>query len=213
MRGWTEATFQAALAKVGDRENEVLWLGAGVEPDGRDAISLKQGCDRFARAVTLFGLGCVASAALPGSALGPIGAAHASADIHLVEPPALAVAEPLPISIGQALDEDEEADLATSAGDAGRQEADVDEYLRFGSREVPRRIVRTIVRAASATGVDPVYLMALADTRIGLPTGGQGADFERGGPLPIRRSYLAGRWCARAAPSTASNDTPLPSRS
>ncbi len=41
--------------------------------------------------------------------------------------------------------------------------AEVEEYLRFGSREVPRRLVETIVRAAIATGVDPIYLMALAD--------------------------------------------------
>jgi hypothetical protein len=41
--------------------------------------------------------------------------------------------------------------------------AEVEEFLRFGSREVPRRLVETIIRAAMATGVDPIYLMALAD--------------------------------------------------
>lgn len=41
--------------------------------------------------------------------------------------------------------------------------AEVEEFLRFGSREVPRRLVETIVRAALVTDVDPIYLMALAD--------------------------------------------------
>ena len=45
--------------------------------------------------------------------------------------------------------------------DESREE--VEEFLRFGSRELPRRLVETIVRAALATEVDPIYLMALAD--------------------------------------------------
>jgi hypothetical protein len=40
---------------------------------------------------------------------------------------------------------------------------EVEEFLRFGSREVPRRLVETIVKASLATDVDPIYLMALAD--------------------------------------------------
>ncbi|NNM71808.1 transglycosylase SLT domain-containing protein [Enterovirga aerilata] len=40
---------------------------------------------------------------------------------------------------------------------------EVEDYLRFGSRELPRRLVETIVKAAHATDVDPIYLMALAD--------------------------------------------------
>ncbi len=35
--------------------------------------------------------------------------------------------------------------------------------VRFGGRSVPRRVVETIVKAAGETGVDPVYMMALAD--------------------------------------------------
>lgn len=35
--------------------------------------------------------------------------------------------------------------------------------MRFGERNVPRTIVETILRASEATGVDPVYMMALAD--------------------------------------------------
>ncbi len=35
--------------------------------------------------------------------------------------------------------------------------------MRFGDKNVPRVIVATILRASEATGVDPVYMMALAD--------------------------------------------------
>ena len=37
------------------------------------------------------------------------------------------------------------------------------QVLRFGDMNVPRPLAETIVRASEATGVDPVYMMALAD--------------------------------------------------
>jgi hypothetical protein len=40
---------------------------------------------------------------------------------------------------------------------------DPDEMLRFGGVRIPRKLVQTILRAAEATGVDPAYMMALAD--------------------------------------------------
>lgn len=46
-------------------------------------------------------------------------------------------------------------------GDAAK--TDPNERLQFGDMRVPRWIVDTIRRAADATGVDPAYLMALAD--------------------------------------------------
>ncbi|HEX8165902.1 MAG TPA: lytic transglycosylase domain-containing protein [Beijerinckiaceae bacterium] len=41
--------------------------------------------------------------------------------------------------------------------------ADPNEILRFGGVRIPRRLVQTILRAANVTGVDPTYMMALAD--------------------------------------------------
>ncbi|WP_096485660.1 transglycosylase SLT domain-containing protein [Methylorubrum populi] len=38
-----------------------------------------------------------------------------------------------------------------------------DEILRFGDMSVPRPLVETILKASEVTGVDPVYMMALAD--------------------------------------------------
>jgi hypothetical protein len=40
---------------------------------------------------------------------------------------------------------------------------DPNELLQFDDMQVPRWIVETILRAAEVTGVDPVYMMALAD--------------------------------------------------
>ena len=100
----------------------------------------------------------MASGAISGSALAPVGVAHASVE-HLVPvppPPAPVSIEPIPVF---AQSREERAD---SALDATRQE--VEAFLHFGAREVPRRLVEIIVRAADATGVDAVYLMALADT-------------------------------------------------
>jgi hypothetical protein len=37
------------------------------------------------------------------------------------------------------------------------------EPIEFGDVRIPRRIVETILRASEVTGVDPVYMMALAD--------------------------------------------------
>lgn len=54
-------------------------------------------------------------------------------------------------------------DVTTAEGDdqvAPRTEEDL---LRFGAVRVPRRLVQTILRAAEVTGVDPAYMMALAD--------------------------------------------------
>lgn len=72
-------------------------------------------------------------------------------------------ATPAPVQVGDAPPTAiSEAEIQhPSSFDEGRERAA--EYLRFGSREVPRRLVETIVRAAVVTGVDPIYLMALAD--------------------------------------------------
>jgi hypothetical protein len=74
--------------------------------------------------------------------------------------PLAEVIERAPIVVGapEALDE---AAQAEARFDEQRQEAE--DFLRFGSRELPRRLVETIVRAANAADVDPIYLMALAD--------------------------------------------------
>ncbi|WP_342153193.1 transglycosylase SLT domain-containing protein [Methylorubrum sp. SB2] len=55
------------------------------------------------------------------------------------------------------------APVARVQGAMGAPRDGEDEVLRFGDMSVPRDLVATIVRASEATGVDPVYMMALAD--------------------------------------------------
>ena len=51
-----------------------------------------------------------------------------------------------------------------SAADLSKPKpATAESVVRFGEKSVPRPLVEQIVRAAEATGVDPVYMMALAD--------------------------------------------------
>jgi hypothetical protein len=45
---------------------------------------------------------------------------------------------------------------------------DPNEMLNFGAKRAPRWLVDTIIRAADKTGVDPVYLMTLADVESSL---------------------------------------------
>ncbi len=51
----------------------------------------------------------------------------------------------------------------TAAFSEGQYAPNLTEVLSFGRTEVPRWLAETIVRAAEATGVDPTYMMALAD--------------------------------------------------
>jgi len=56
-------------------------------------------------------------------------------------------------------------DLDAAPGSAA---ADPNEMLQFGAKHAPRWLVETILRAAHVTGVDPVYMMTLADVESSL---------------------------------------------
>ncbi|HEX2136481.1 MAG TPA: transglycosylase SLT domain-containing protein [Microvirga sp.] len=57
-----------------------------------------------------------------------------------------------------------------AAGDAPGAERSLnpDEVMSFGGKQAPRWLVDTILKAAERTGVDPVYLMTLADVESSL---------------------------------------------
>lgn len=119
--------------------------------------AVEQGGQQLSRATLVLGIGCAASGLASNSALAPVSPAQASIERMLVPPPA-ALAIPIdPVTVFAPSAEER----AAKSFDDRRNE--VEEFLRFGSRELPRRLVETIVRAADATGVDAIYLMALAD--------------------------------------------------
>ncbi len=82
-----------------------------------------------------------------------------------------------------ALIETDLAALPKPRGEAG-------DALRFGDMTVPRDIVETILRAASETGVDPVYMMALADKESSFSTKAKAATSSAEGLF----QFLTGTW-------------------
>jgi hypothetical protein len=161
MRRWTEASFDAVAEFDHDLSERVVWLSctsqlnqsaSGSRLSVRSALGRSAG--RLGRATALIGAGCLAVGLAPNSALAPVSPALASIErfVDLPQP----VSIDLPAAPRIAAPSVEEL-----AGEA--QRAEVDEFLRFGSRDLPRRLVETILRAAENTGVDPIYLMALAD--------------------------------------------------
>lgn len=73
--------------------------------------------------------------------------------------------EPADADLAKALSDMEhqlEQDLNLKPGQSATG-GDPDEIMGFGAMQIPRWLVETILRAARVTGVDPVYMMALAD--------------------------------------------------
>ena len=169
MQKWTEASFDAV---AGDgRTDAVVWLQtrrrSGTSSAIRPAVFrqaarvVERGGARLGRAAALIGIGCIASGMVPNSALAPVGPAMASIEALPAVPPAPVSLDIPPAPIFAASAED----LAARQDETAfvRQREEVEDFLRFGSRDLPRSLVGTIVRAAKATQVDPIYLMALAD--------------------------------------------------
>jgi hypothetical protein len=165
MRTWTGASFNAAAEFDHDLSDHVVWLTSRTERDDIETGSKRLGAAlgrctaKLGRMTAIVGAGCVVTGMVSGSALAPVSPAMASIE-HAVEPiqpfsvdvapaPAIKVAG---VSVPTLEEEAIEADRRS-----------VEEFLRFGSRDLPRSLVETIVKAARATGVDPIYLMALAD--------------------------------------------------
>lgn len=114
-------------------------------------------------------LGLVLGSGLPQSALAPAATAHDRIDLRTsvaTELTASTLVKPADWEGVPLLDQEPatarliEADLATLPQSGDTDGRDV---LRFGDMTVPRDIVETILKASSETGVDPVYMMALAD--------------------------------------------------
>ena len=69
---------------------------------------------------------------------------------------------------------------------------DPTEILAFEQMRVPRWLAETVVWADQVTGVDPAYLMALADKEFEPAAGQQGPHLLGRGAVPARRGHLAG---------------------
>ena len=65
-----------------------------------------------------------------------------------------------------------------------------DEILRFGEMSVPRTLVETILKASEVTGVDPVYMMALADKESSFDTSVKSSAYSAQGLF----QFVTGTW-------------------
>jgi hypothetical protein len=167
--------------------DEVAWLTA------RDSLDRPRARFPALRSAVALGVGLGATLLSAGSALGPAASARADIGSAVMIESALApvsVVSAAPVEIAPDLelvlptpapaasialhferdaprmvpdfwfsDEPYQApeDLEDVYGD------DPDEIIAFGHVRIPRYLVETILRAAEVTGVDPVYMLALAD--------------------------------------------------
>jgi hypothetical protein len=70
-------------------------------------------------------------------------------------------------------------------------EAQGEAAVRFGERSVPRKVVDTIVKASDEAGVDPVYMMALADKESSFDTDAKAATSSAQGLFQfVARTWL-----------------------
>src|SRR4051794_6225886 len=166
------ASADAGFSRVAAGPDEVRWL----EPRGAFALRAprrRRAANGLSRFAVSLGFGALLTVSSAGSAVGPA-AAHGSGapDIPSASGPRLsfdlaALSEPSPgfsHELAPAGDDgaprQEEPDFRSGAF---ASDGDPDELLRFGGVRIPRRLVQTVLRAADATGVDPTYMMALAD--------------------------------------------------
>jgi hypothetical protein len=76
-------------------------------------------------------------------------------------------------------------------GDAEATPSNPDELMNFGAKRAPRWLVETLYKAANVTGVDPVYLMTLADVESSLEPDAKAATSSAEGLFQfIDRTWL-----------------------
>ena len=166
MQKWTEASFDAAI--VGGSGEDVVWLQRHAARRKvrstllQDALrATGRGGARIRRTAAVIGFGCLTTGLMPNSAIGPVSPALASIERLPPVPAAPLSLDTAPVPVFAPSAEEVAAERDEAAFE--RQRDEVEKFLRFGSRDLPRRLVETLVRAARATRVDPIYLMALAD--------------------------------------------------
>ncbi|KAB1070664.1 transglycosylase SLT domain-containing protein [Methylobacterium planeticum] len=147
------------------QDNSVVWLlRAEHQKQGRTFANIRR------RTIATLLAGLMAGFCLPQNALAPAAAAHDRIDERAFAAQDLAArtGPDKPADWGGVpLLEQEPATAALIESDLAAlpqpRNGPGDEILRFGDMSVPRRIVETILRASAEAGVDPVYMMALAD--------------------------------------------------
>ena len=193
------------LNGTGHFEDEaVAWLPRAGRETGRRSLR-RTGLGRLTGTLAL---GLVAGFGLPQAAFAPAAQAHdridtspraaqslaqrASEPAVPTEGPASSAAEAwkgLPVPEQEpattALIQDDLAALPRVTQDQGQ------DAVQFGERSVPRKVVDTIVKASDEAGVDPVYMMALADKESSFDTDAKAATSSAAGLFQfVARTWL-----------------------
>ncbi|TXN69596.1 transglycosylase SLT domain-containing protein [Methylobacterium sp. WL6] len=149
--------------------NTVVWLPRAVCGTQRNEAGFRRSSALRRRSAALGLAALLAGFVVPQTAFAPAASAHDRIDERPRAAIDLASAGPSHNPAewsGIPVIEQEPATSALIAGDLAalpQPSPETDDTIRFGKVGVPRRIVDTILKAAAAAGVDPVYLMALAD--------------------------------------------------
>ncbi|WP_292499100.1 lytic transglycosylase domain-containing protein [Methylobacterium sp.] len=178
-----------------DTDHTVAWLPRTERKVRRNLAALGR------RTLATLLAGAVFGTALPQNALAPAAAAHDRIDERAMTAQSLVRGQtetPDPFNAGDwrgvPIVEQEPATLDLIESDlanlAPSRDASGTERLRFGDMAVPREIVDTILRAAAETGVDPVYMMALADKESSFSTTVKAATSSAEGLF----QFLSGTW-------------------
>ncbi|MCJ2075030.1 transglycosylase SLT domain-containing protein [Methylobacterium sp. HMF5984] len=147
----------------------VVWLPRAVCGTPRNEAGFRRPSALRRRSAALGLAALLAGFVVPQAAFAPAASAHDRIDERPRAAIDLASAGPSHNPSewsGVPVIEQEPATSALIAGDLAalpQPSPETDDTIRFGKVGVPRRIVDTILKAAAAAGVDPVYLMALAD--------------------------------------------------
>ncbi|MGU3360479.1 transglycosylase SLT domain-containing protein [Methylobacterium sp. M6A4_1b] len=183
-----------------EADDTVAWLPRTGRRTRRTFATLRR------RTLATLVTGALLGGALPQNALAPAAAAHDRIDERAQAAQALVRDQSAPVPeislelpnasdwAGVPVVEQEPATLSLIESDlaslAPSRDASGAERLRFGDMAVPREIVDTILRAATETGVDPVYMMALADKESSFSTTVKASTSSAEGLF----QFLSGTW-------------------
>jgi hypothetical protein len=159
-------TASADAGHAYDCEDTIYWLRPRSAPE--TATDNARSRETFRQVTASLGLGALLTFGSAGAAVGPA-LANPSEPVELAAQPAVepdsspASAVPAPALDAAELPLAILAEVTAQDGTDAKPANDPQELLQFDDMRVPRWIVETILKAADVTGVDPVYMMALAD--------------------------------------------------
>jgi hypothetical protein len=160
------ASYDACQPSAFCQDNEdILWL---LPRNAKRTTALSRSRKALVRLTTAIGLGACLTIAIT-AAIGPAGANEGKQATETVADPLTSIVPAEPAAVG-----DVRARIITSMpmtspslSEGSEEHEEVEtvraDILTFEEMRVPRWIVDAILRASSETGVDPVYMMALAD--------------------------------------------------